>query len=660
MTSPRDASPRSGLAPETFSPTIRPADDFFRYVNGPWLATHVIPDDRAGDGHFYRLRDLSEERVRAIIEDAPEDSQIGALYRSFMDEERCDAVGTAPLGPDLALVDAAETPAALAVALGTLARTGIAGVISREVWADPGDPDRMVLWLGQGGIGLPDEAYYREAQHKDVRDKYVAHVDRMAGLAADALAAGSFSGAGVLAFESAIAKHHWDIVKSREADLTYNPTTLGALETSAPGFPWRAWADAVGIPEGGRDKLVAQQPSFFAELSDLWAGGAAGLDLEAWKAWLRWRIVSGRSPYLTRELSRANFDFYGTVLSGAPEQRDRWKRGVGLVDGVLGEAVGREYVARHFPSNHKARMEELVANLVEAYRRSIVALPWMTSETKDRAIEKLGQFTPKIGYPDRWRDYSGLALDPSDLMASVRAATAFEEDYDWGRLMKPTDRSEWFTFPQTVNAFYNPTGNEIVFPAAILQPPFFDAEADDAVNYGAIGSVIGHEIGHGFDDQGSKFDGKGRLDDWWTEADRVAFSERTKALIEQFDAYCPAQLGPEHHVNGALTIGENIGDLAGVEIGLKAYAISLGGSLDDAPVLDGFTATQRYFLGYAVTEQTLRRDEALITQINSDPHAPEEFRINGVVRNMDAWYEAFGVGPDDALWLPPEKRVSIW
>jgi putative endopeptidase len=660
MTPARHASVRSGLARESFSPTIRPADDFFRYVNGPWLETHVIPDDRAGDGHFYRLRDLSEERVRAIIEDAPENSQIGALYRSFMDEGRCDALGTSPLGPDLALIDAAETPESLATVLGTLARSGVAGVISREVWADPGDPDRMVLWLGQAGIGLPDEAYYREPQHEDVLHKYSAHIDRMAALAADALGAGSFTGAGVLAFESTIAKHHWDIVKSREADLTYNPTTLDALEAASPGFPWRAWAGALAVPEGAWDKLVAQQPSFFEALPSLWAGGTAGLDLDEWKSWLRWRVVSSRSPYLTAAISRANFDFYGTVLSGAPEQRERWKRGVALVDGVLGEAVGREYVARHFPASHKARMDELVANLVEAYRHSIAGLAWMTDATKARALEKLDQFTPKVGYPDRWRDYSGLELTPSNLMANVRAATAFEEDYDWGRLMRPTDRDEWFTEPQTVNAFYNPTGNEIVFPAAILQPPFFDAEADDAVNYGAIGSVIGHEIGHGFDDQGSKFDGKGRLEDWWTEADREAFSERTKALIEQFDAYVPAQLGPEYHVNGALTIGENIGDLAGVEIALKAYAISLGGSLNDAPVLDGFTAAQRYFLGYATTEQTLRRNEALITQMSSDPHAPEEFRINGVVRNMDAWYEAFGVGPEDALWLPPEERVSIW
>jgi len=657
---PASPSPRSGIDPATLSPTVRPADDFFRYVNGPWIDSHVIPDDRAGDGHFYRLRDLSEERVRSIIEDAPEDSRIGALFRSFMDEERCDALGASPLEADIAILEAATTPDELGAAIGALDRWSVAGVISREVWADPGDPDRMVLWIGQGGIGLPDEAYYREDQHRELRDKYVAHVDRMASLVADALGAGSFTGAGVLAFETTVAAHHWDIVKSREADLTYNPTTLDSLAEATPQYPWRAWADALAIPEDGRDKLVAQQPSFFESLAEIWPGGSAGLGMDEWKAWMRWRIVSARSPYLTREISRANFDFYGTALTGAPQQRERWKRGVALVDGVLGEDVGRVYVERHFPPTHKERMDELVGNLVAAYRDSITSLEWMTEDTRRRALEKLDQFTPKVGYPDKWRDYSGLDLDPEDLVGNVRAASAFEEDYDWGRLMRPTDRDEWFTNPQTVNAFYNPTGNEIVFPAAILQPPFFDAEADDAVNYGAIGSVIGHEIGHGFDDQGSKFDGKGRLDDWWTEADRTAFSERTKALIAQFDAYSPAQLGPEHRVNGALTIGENIGDLAGVEIGLKAYAISRGGSLDDAPVLDGFTAIQRYFIGYAITEQTKRRDEALITQINSDPHAPEEFRINGVVRNMDAWYEAFGVGPDDALWLAPEERVSIW
>ncbi len=650
-------SPRkSGLDPSAFSPTVEPGDDFFRYVNGPWLETHQIPADRASDGHFYRLRDLSEERVRAIIESAPTSAQIGALYASFMDEVKCDSLGTSPLAADLTFIETADSPDDLARVMGDLERAGTGGAISREVWADFGDPDRMVLYLGQGGIGLPDEAYYREDQHAGVRAKYVAHIDRMAELAEDALGKHAFTGAGVLALETAVAHHHWDIVKTREYDLTYNPTTLKGLEKSAPGFPWRTWASALHLPVEAHDKLVAQEPSFFKALARMWKQRP----LEEWKAWLRWRVVSSRAPYLTTEISRANFDFYGTVLTGAPEQRDRWKRAVGLVDGTLGEIVGREYVKRHFPPEHKARMDELVANLVEAYRSSIMSLDWMTAATKSRALDKLDQFVPKVGYPVKWRDYSGLTLLPGDLIGNVRRASAFDEDYDWSRLVKPTDREEWFTYPQTVNAFYNPTANEIVFPAAILQPPFFDADVDDAANYGAIGSIIGHEIGHGFDDQGSKFDGRGQMHDWWTEEDRTAFTERTKALIAQFDAYSPAQLGPEHHVNGALTIGENIGDLAGAEIGLKAYAITCGGSLDDAPEIGGLTGVQRYFLSLAVAEQGKYRDEALITLMSSDPHSPDEFRINGVVRNMEPWYEAFDVTPGFALWLDPEKRVSIW
>ncbi|MBN2177262.1 MAG: peptidase M13 [Demequinaceae bacterium] len=650
------ASAPSGIDPSLFSPTVRPGDDFFRYVNGPWLETHRIPDDRAADGHFHRLHEVAEEQVKSIIEDASPGSQIADLYASFMDEDRCNALGVSPLAADLNFIEAADSPEDLARVLGELERFGVAGVIGRDVWADSGDPDRMVLYLGQGGIGLPDESYYREDQHAEIRSRYVSHIDRMADLAEDTLGKDTFSGAGILALETTLATHHWDIVKSRELDLTYNPTTLGELDASAPGFPWRVWADAIRLPAEGRDKLVAQQPSFLEALGQEWLKQP----LETWKEWLRWRVVSSRAPYLTSEISRANFDFYGTVLSGAPEQRARWKRGVGLVNGVLNELVGREYVARHFPPGHKAHMDEIVGNLIEAYRQSITSLDWMTEATKAKALGKLDLFVPKVGYPSKWRDYSALAIDPTSLVGNIRRSSAFEEDWDWGRLVKPTDREEWFIGPQVINAFYNPNGNEIVFPAAILQPPFFDADVDDAANYGAIGSIIGHEIGHGFDDQGSKFDGKGRLSEWWTEEDRAAFGERTRALIEQFDSYSPAQLGPEHKVNGALTVGENIGDLSGVEIGLKAYALACGGSVDDAPVLDGFTGLQRYFLAYANSEQTKRRDEALITQINSDPHAPEEFRINGVVRNIDSWYEAFGVGPDDALWLPPESRVGIW
>lgn len=647
---------RSGIDPSLFSPTVRPGDDFFRYVNGPWLETHEIPPDKAADGQFHRIHELTEERVRAIIEDAPSGSQIASLYASFMDEERCDFLGVSPLAADLTFVEAADTPEELARVLGELERSGVGGVFAREVWADSADPDRMVLYLGQGGIGLPDESYYREEAHAPLRDRYVSHIDRMADLAADELEGQSFTGKEILELETALASHHWDIVKTRELDLTYNPTSIASLEASAPGFPWTVWAEALRLPGEGRDRLVIQQPSFVEAFAAEWRNRP----LSVWKAWLRWRIVSSRSPYLTQEISRANFDFYGTVLTGAPEQRARWKRGVGLVNGVLEEVVGREYVARHFSPDDKARMDELVANLIEAYRRSITAIDWMTDSTKARALDKLSQFVPKVGYPTKWRDYSSLVLDPEDLVGNIRRASAFDDDWEWDKLVKPVDREQWWLGPQVVNAYYNPNGNEIVFPAAILQPPFFDAEVDDAANYGAIGSIIGHEIGHGFDDQGSKFDGRGRLVDWWTDEDRAAFRDRTGALIAQYDGYSPAQLGPEHTVNGALTIGENIGDLAGVEISLKAYAIACGGSIDDAPVLDGLTGLQRFFLSYALTDRTKRRDEALVTQLNSDPHSPEEFRINGVVRNIDAWYEAFDVGPDDELWLAPEGRVSIW
>jgi putative endopeptidase len=641
----------SGIDARVFSPTVRAQDDFFRYVNGPWEDTHAIPEDRSADGSFYALRDASESHVRQIIEAAEPDSQIGALYASFMNEELVNSVGVAPLIPDLELVESATTSEELAQVMGRLERTGVGGIIGYYVFPDADNPERNVVYLAQGGSGLPDEAYYREESHADTRDKYVAHIDRMAALTGQ-----DFTGTGLLAIESAIAAEHWDIVKTREADLTYNPTTLTVLETQAPGFAWATWADAIHLPEAAHEMLIASEPPFFEALGRLWSE----LPLEEWKQWLRWHVVSARAPYLNDEVNKAHFDFYGTVLSGAPQQRERWKRGVGLVEAMLGELVGREYVKEHFPPEHKAHMERLVDNLIEAYRQSITGLDWMTPETQTRALDKLDKFTPKIGYPSTWRSYDGLTLDPEDLVGNVRVGQAFDESYEFGKIGKPVDRTEWLMTPQTVNAYYNPIANEIVFPAAILQPPFFDADADDAVNYGAIGSVIGHEIGHGFDDQGSKFDGNGRLTDWWTEADREAFMERANRLIEQFDGYSPEQLSDEYTVNGALTVGENIGDLAGVEIGLKAYRIACGGDLASAPEIDGLTGVQRYFLGYALCEQVKVRDEAAITRLATDPHSPSEFRVNGIVANMDTWYEAFDVAKSDQMYLPPEQRVSIW
>ncbi len=639
------------IDPSTFSPTVRAGDDFFRYVNGPWLESHVIPADRAADGSFHHLRDQAERAVRTIIEESTPDTLIGALYASFMNTELVDSLGVAPLGADLVQVDAASDKAALAVAMGRLQVTGVGGAVGYEVFADKLNPDANVLYLFQSGIGLPDEAFYREDAHQPIREAYVKHIARMAELTGVAIDADT-----VMAVETAIAAHHWDVVKSREADLTHNPTTLDRLETQAAGFPWREWSKAIEMPDAAADLLIAYEPSFFDGFAQYWAQA----DIDALKQWLRWRIVGARAAYLTQEISRANFDFYGTVLSGAPEQRERWKRAVQFVESCVGEAVGQEYVKRHFPAQYKVEMDALVAKLIEAYTQSIETLDWMTPETKVKALAKIGQFTPKIGYPDNWRDYTGLTASKDDLVGNVRASARFDAAWEWSKIGKPVDRSEWLMTPQTVNAYYLQTANEIVFPAAILQPPFFNPDADLAVNFGGIGAVIGHEIGHGFDDQGSKYDGTGALENWWTEADREAFMERAGRLIEQFNGYSPAQLGPEHKVNGALTVGENIGDLAGVEIGLKALKLAAGQPLEDLPLIDGLTATQRYFIGYALTERTKRRDEALITQINTDPHSPEEFRINGVVRNMDAFYEAFGVGPDDALWLDPADRVRIW
>lgn len=642
---------RSGIDAASFSSTVRAQDDFFRYVNGPWLESHVIPNDRAADGTFHKLRDDAEAHVRVIIEEAAPDTLIGALYASFMDVDRLNELGTAPLEPSLALVDAANTPDALAAAVGLLGRQGVSGPVGYYVFADKASPDANVVYLSQSGLGLPDEAYYREDIHADVRDKYTAHIDRMA-----ALTGVDFTAAAIMAVETALAAENWDIVKTREAELTHNPTTLAQLTLDAPGFDWAAWADAIHMPHAAHELLIASEPSYLAALGRLWSE----LPLDQLRAWVRWSVVRSYASYLTEEISLANFEFYGTALSGATEQRDRWKRAVGFVERVAGEAVGLEYVTRHFPPAHKEHMDRLVANLIAAYEVSIRGLDWMSEDTRAKALAKLALFTPKIGYPDKWRDYSGLTADPGDLIGNIRTASAFEEDWEWGKIGKPVDRSEWLMTPQTVNAYYLPMANEIVFPAAILQPPFFHPEADDAINYGGIVSVIGHEVGHGFDDQGSKYDGTGKLDDWWTQADREAFMERAQGLIEQYNGYSPLQLGDEYRVNGALTVGENIGDLAGVAIALRAYEIALGGDLDTAPVIDGFTGVQRYFIGYALTERTKRRDEALITQINTDPHSPEEFRINGIVRNMDAWYQAFGVQEGDDLYLEPHDRVTIW
>ncbi|MCL2466370.1 MAG: peptidase M13 [Micrococcales bacterium] len=658
----------SGLDTTHLDPNVRPQDDLYFHVNGQWIADHVIAPDRAFDGTMRALHDEAEEQVLALIDEAraqtvagvadPDTTKVGAMYASFMGTDAIEAAGLEPLAQDLAVIDAATGSDSLVTALGVLQRTGGVAAVEFFVDNDAHAPDQYVVYLTQAGLGLPDEAYYRDARYAHFLDAYAPHVARMlllAGLADDQTAAQD-KAARVVALERQLAAHHWDVVKDRDAELTDNPLTLAQLCGRAPQFDWATWVRALGAPQGSMDRLVVREPSYAEGFAALWAT----VPLADWQDWMRFHVVSSRASCLHEEMVEASFDFYGRTLTGAEEVRERWKRGVSAVEGVLGEAVGRMYVARHFPPGHKAAMEVLVANLVEAYRQSITSLDWLGEETKAKALAKLDTFTPKIGYPARWRDYSALELDPDDLMGNVRRANAWAQDFHLGKIGRPVDRDEWFMTPQTVNAYYNPGMNEIVFPAAILQPPFFDADRDDAANYGGIGAVIGHEIGHGFDDQGSKYDGTGALVNWWTADDRAKFEERTCALVAQYAQFSPRQLGGSHHVNGEHTIGENIGDLGGLTIALRAYEIALGAPVAEGPVVDGMTAAQRVFCSWAQAWRAKGRDEEVIRRLATDPHSPEEFRCNGVVSNIDEFAEAFDVQPGDGLWLDPDDRVRIW
>ncbi|WP_025156177.1 M13 family metallopeptidase [Leifsonia aquatica] len=653
----------SGIASDELDPTIRPQDDLFRHVNGRWIDRTEIPEDKARWGSFMVLAEQSEAAVREIIQaaqDAPEGTEerkFGDLYTSFLDEERVEALGIRPIEAQLALASDVDSIAGLLRTLGRLERHGVGGFYQLFVDNDPGDPERYLVFAEQGGISLPDESYFREERFAPIREAFVAHIQRLFELAG--LDGAPERAQRVFDLETEIAAQHWDNVASRDSEKTYNLYTWADADTlfagggGDPEASLDEWAAALGAPEGALAEIVLRQPSFTSGL----AGLLTASRLESWKDWLAWQIIHGAAPYLPGDFVDANFDFYGRALTGTPQMRARWKRGVSLVEGAMGEAVGRIYVEKHFPPAAKDAMDDLVAHLIEAYRQSIRTLEWMGEETRDRALDKLEKFTPKIGYPVKWRDYSALQIDATDLVGNVRAAALFEFDRELGKIGTPLDRDEWFMTPQTINAYYNPGFNEIVFPAAILQYPFFTADRDAAANYGAIGAVIGHEIGHGFDDQGSKFDGDGRLEDWWTEADRAAFEKRTGSLIEQYNALAPAQV-PEHHVNGALTIGENIGDLGGLGIAWKAYLLSLDGQ--EPPVVDGLTGAERFFLSWAQAWQQKGRDAEVIRLLAIDPHSPNEFRCNQIVRNIDAFYDTFGVVEGDALWLDPESRVTIW
>lgn len=651
----------SGINLANIDPDTRPQDDLFEHVNGTWLKAEVIPEDRALTGSFITLRDDSEAAVREIIERAGAQSasaashpgelsaKIGALYADFMDEEAIEAAGATPLVAKLAEIAAADSIDALVRLMGKFDRQGGSTLFGAYVNNDAGNPDRALLHLFQAGLGLPDESYYREEKFAAIRIAYVAHIQAMLELAGIADAAELAPR--VMALETEIAATHLDKVSLRDPQKTYNLMTLAETLELLPALA--TWLEELGVTAEQSAELVVATPEFFSgQLSLLTQERCSD-----WQAWLAMRTISGLAGYLAKDFVDTNFAFYGTTLSGTPAIRDRWKRGVGLVEGVLGEAVGQLYVAEHFPESHKARMEALVANLIEAYRSSITELDWMSSTTKEKALEKLAAFTPKIGYPAKWRDYSSLDVIAGDLLGNIERSNAFELARQLAKIGAPIDREEWLMTPQTVNAYYNPTMNEVVFPAAILQPPFFDAEADDAANYGGIGAVIGHEIGHGFDDQGSQFDGTGALRNWWSDEDRAAFEKLTQKLVAQYNVLSPKAV-PGEFVNGELTLGENIGDLGGLAIGLKAYLLSLAGA--QPPVIDSLTGTQRFFYSWAECWRTKIRPEEALRRLTIDPHSPAELRCNAVVSNLDAFHEAFGTTPTDNMWREPAERVSIW
>jgi putative endopeptidase len=653
-----------GLDLAALDKQIRPQDDLFRHVNGSWMRETEIPSDKAVYGSFHMLNDDAELAVREIIEQAaaaPEpgvSQQIGDLYASFMNEQLAEELGAKPIAEELAAIRAISDLDGLTELLGKLQRAGISGLFGSYVDNDPGDPSRYLVHLYQGGLGLPDEAYYRDAKYEEIRGQYVAHIARMFELASGQSAVDAVATAtAIMSFETELAKLHWSVVESRDAEKTYNLRAFSELQQQTATFDFERWLAGAGVQPSLLETNVTMMPSFFEGLAAVYSSA----NLATLKLWLEWQLIRSRAPYLSAEIVAERFDFYGSKLTGQPENRPRWKRGVGLVEGGLGEAIGQIYVAKHFKPEAKSSMDALVAHLIEAYRQSISNLEWMTDATRQRALEKLSKFTPKIGYPSRWKDYSSIVIDRDDLVGNVRRISAWEFQREADKIGKPIDREEWFMTPQTVNAYYNPGFNEIVFPAAILQPPFFSTDADAAVNFGAIGAVIGHEIGHGFDDQGSKYDGDGKLESWWTSADREAFEKRTGSLIAQYAALTPQQLAEkteDYRVNGELTIGENIGDLGGLSIAWKAYLISLDGA--EPPVIDGLTAAQRFLISWAQAWRTISRDEIAIQRLATDPHSPPEFRCNQVVRNLDVFYEAFEVTAEDELWLDAADRVSIW
>jgi endothelin-converting enzyme/putative endopeptidase len=647
----------SGLRLDAFNTDVRPQDDLFQFVNGTWYENTEMPADKSRIGSFLELRERNQERLRTLIEtasaqEAEEGSnaqKIGDFFNSYMDVEKLNSLGYTPIAADLQAIAQVETHADVVARFAELAKLGVSGPFGFYVYGDKKNPDYNALYMGQSGLSLPDRDYYLKDEEKfvEIRNEYKAYIKDILALvdyeeaeaAADA----------ILELETKIAQAHWSRVQSRDAEATYNPKSTEEMVALMGSFDFPTYAKITGIDVA--DQYVVSQLSYFETFGDMFDD----VSVETWKHYMTLRTVNRFASVLTEEINDRNFAFYGKVLRGTPEQEPRWKRGVDATDNALGEVLGQLYVAEYFPPAAKARMEELVDNLIVAYGESIKDLEWMSDETKEKALEKLSKFTPYVGYPSEWRDYSGLVVSDDNLVENVKRSYAFDYQENIADIGQPVKEEDWGMTPQTVNAYYSPVRNEIVFPAGILQPPFFDMNAEDAVNYGGIGAVIGHELGHGFDDQGSKYDGDGNLNSWWTDGDREAFDARGSQLAAQYDSY---EVIPETFINGKLTLGENIGDLAGLTIAYRAYVNSLNGK--ESPVMDGYTGEQRVFLGWAQVWKNKARDEFVRNQVLSDPHAPADYRVNGTVVNIPAFYEAFDVKPGDELYIPPEERVTIW
>jgi putative endopeptidase len=657
------AAPRpalhSGIDLQYLDNSVRPQDDAYQYLNGKWLRTFQLPPDKGAVGSFTAVEDATEEQLRSIVEgldqagagDMDADAKkLADLYASFMNEEQLEALGLKPLQAEFAAIDAIKEMSGIPALLAHMNAIGAGAPFGLGISLDARNSTQYAVILSQGGLGLPDRDYYLkdDAKLKDARAAYLAHVAKMLSMAGESKAAES--AAAIIKLETSLAKIQWTRVEDRDPIKTYNKTAITELSALMPGYDWQRYVRSAGI-DGKVDSVIVSQPSYFTGLSKV----LTGTPLPVWKAYFKWRVLSAAAPYLSKTFVDERFAFTGGVLRGVPENLPRWKRGVALLDGGIGEALGKLYVAKYFPPQNKARMQALVQNLLEAYRRDIDTLDWMSAETKVGAQAKLAKMLPKIGYPDHWRDYGALKVSRDDLRGNVVRANEFEYRRNLAKLGKPVDHGEWRMRPQTVNASYNPTSNEITFPAAILQPPFFDAAADDAVNYGGIGAVIGHEMSHGFDDRGSQFDADGNLHDWFTKADHEKFTEKTKALVAQYNAYEPV---PDYHVNGALTLGENIGDNSGLAIAYKAYRISLASH--EAPVIEGFTGDQRLYLGWVQVWRGKVREAETIQRIKTDPHSPPAVRGTAPLRNQAGFYAAFGLRPSDKMYLPPDQRVNIW